>query len=188
MISAIQERWSPRAFSDQPVLFSELEPLFAAAGRAPSAMNEQPWRFVAATKAEHPEQWDALLKSLVEGNQAWAKSAPALVAVLAKNTYSSNGQPNPTAQYDTGQAVAHFILQAKEEGLYTHQIGGFHADKAASSIGLPQGYDLIAFIAVGHLGNPDQLPEPLKERELNRTPRKSNEEFVSLGVCSSDWQ
>jgi nitroreductase len=46
----LAHRWSPRAFSDRPVESGKLLSLFEAARWAPSSANEQPWRFVIATK------------------------------------------------------------------------------------------------------------------------------------------
>ena len=47
----IQKRWSPRAFSAQPVEEDTLLTLFEAARWAASGGNEQPWRFIYATQA-----------------------------------------------------------------------------------------------------------------------------------------
>jgi Nitroreductase family len=46
----IQNRWSPRAFSDHPVSPETLRSLFEAARWAPSSSNEQPWAFIVGTK------------------------------------------------------------------------------------------------------------------------------------------
>src|ERR1043166_6972299 len=46
----LRRRWSPRAFSDQPVESEKLLTLFEAARWAPSSFNEQPWSFIVASK------------------------------------------------------------------------------------------------------------------------------------------
>lgn len=45
-------RWSPRAMSGQSVPDKDLMRLFEAARWAPSASNEQPWRFIYAKKGQ----------------------------------------------------------------------------------------------------------------------------------------
>src|SRR5262249_57933115 len=44
---------------------------------APSSYNEQPWRYIVASRKDS-EEFARLLSCLVEGNQAWARSAPVL--------------------------------------------------------------------------------------------------------------
>ena len=46
----IARRWSPRAFEERPVEPGKLKRLFEAARWAPSSNNEQPWRFLVATR------------------------------------------------------------------------------------------------------------------------------------------
>lgn len=46
----IARRWSPYAFADRAVSDDDLRSLFEAARWAASSYNEQPWRFVVATK------------------------------------------------------------------------------------------------------------------------------------------
>ncbi|NUN04110.1 MAG: nitroreductase family protein, partial [Bryobacteraceae bacterium] len=64
----IARRWSPYAFSDRPVSREDLCSLFEAARWAPSSYNEQPWRYIIATR-DNPAEFDRLLGCLVEGNQ-----------------------------------------------------------------------------------------------------------------------
>ena len=73
----IAQRWSPYAFSDRPVSDDDLRSLFEAARWAASSYNEQPWRYIVASKA-NPEEFERLLSCLVEGNQVWARAAPVL--------------------------------------------------------------------------------------------------------------
>jgi nitroreductase len=51
----LAERWSPYAFRDKPVSQDELRSLFEAARWAPSSYNEQPWRYVVATRDDRAQ-------------------------------------------------------------------------------------------------------------------------------------
>jgi nitroreductase len=51
----IARRWSPYAFSDRPASEDDLRSLFEAARWAASSYNEQPWRYIVATKANPAE-------------------------------------------------------------------------------------------------------------------------------------
>ncbi|NGZ08780.1 MAG: hypothetical protein CV088_05250 [Nitrospira sp. LK70] len=49
----LARRWSPRAFDERPIGAELLRTLFEAARWAPSSNNEQPWRFIVASKHDH---------------------------------------------------------------------------------------------------------------------------------------
>src|SRR6185503_10242296 len=112
----LKRRWSPRAFSDQPVEAEKLHMLFEAARWAPSSNNEQPWRFIVATK-DHETEWNRLLACLVEGNRKWAYRAPALILSVASLNFQEDSTPNRHAFHDTGMAVENLVLQATARGL-----------------------------------------------------------------------
>src|SRR6476646_1430692 len=78
----IARRWSPRAFEERPLEPEKFKSLFEAARWAPSSNNEQPWRFLAATK-DHRADYDRLLGCLSEGNLKWAFRAPVLILSVA---------------------------------------------------------------------------------------------------------
>ncbi|MER2997008.1 nitroreductase family protein [Pontibacter populi] len=177
----IKQRWSPRAFDSKPVEEEKLEALFEAARWAASAMNEQPWRFVFATK-DNPEAYEKLLSTLVEANQVWAQEAPVLILSVAKTSYSNFDSHNPHAWHDTGLATANLALQATELGLNLHVMGGFSVGKAREVLGIPEGYEPVSVIALGYQGDADQLPEPLKERETAPRSRKPLQEIVFNGT------
>ena len=61
LLKEIQERWSARAFSTRSVQLDDLYALIEAASLAPSAMNEQPWRFILGDK---PDDLSILKQSL----------------------------------------------------------------------------------------------------------------------------
>jgi len=163
ILDVLAERWSTRIFDpatpiDEQALASALE----AARWAPSANNTQPWRFVVARRgsAAHAQIVDALMGF----NQSWATDAAALV-VFASSA-ALDGKPLPWAAYDTGQAAAHFTVQAHASGLHTHQMGGFDRDAIAAAFGFGDDIVAVTVMAVGALGDIDAAPEALREREL----------------------
>src|ERR1700730_3965434 len=86
----LAECWSPYAFREKPVSQDELRSLFEAARWAPSSYNEQPWRYVVATRDDRA-QFERLLSCLVEGNQAWAKHVPVLALGIVSLKFAKNG-------------------------------------------------------------------------------------------------
>jgi nitroreductase len=177
----IRECWSPRAFSNAPVSRETLNALFEAARWAPSSMNEQPWRFVVANLADDPEGHARIGATLVPFNASWALRAPVLMVVAAKTAFTYNGAPNPTASYDAGQAVALLSLQATVFGLALHQMGGFDRERARLLLGIPEGYEPVAAVALGYPGNAADLSPELRARETAPRTRRPSGELVFGG-------
>lgn len=175
----LAKRKSPRAFSSEPVSKEALTKLFKAASWAASSFNEQPWRFVYATK-ENSKDFNKLTSCLVEGNN-WAKEAPVIILTIAKTSFTYNGNTNRHAWHDIGQAVANMAIQAIEDDLYIHQMAGFIPEKATDALNIPKGFEPVSMIALGYLGNPEDLPEALKVSEKAERTRKDISEFVFEG-------
>jgi nitroreductase len=176
----ISERWSPRAFEPRPVEPEKLRSLVEAAHWAASSSNAQPWYFIVATKRE-PEAFGRVLESFVEGNRVWAKNAPVIGLSVAALKFEQNGAPNRFAFHDVGQAAANLALQASALGLQIHQMGGILPEKARELFAIPQGYEAVSGIALGYPGDPDSLPEPLRQREIAPRVRKPLTSFVFSG-------
>lgn len=176
----IRDRWSPRAFSDKPVEREVLASLFEAARWAPSSSNEQPWAFLVATKDE-ADDFAKTLSVLVEFNAGWARNAQALSIAVSSLNFRSNGTPNRNAFYDTGAAVALLSVEATSRGLSVHQMAGFDHVKAKQVFGIPERWEPIAAQAIGYPGDPESLPEKLRDRELAPRTRKPLSEFVMSG-------
>jgi nitroreductase len=176
----IRARWSPRAFSDQPVSDDTLRSLFEAARWAPSSNNEQPWAFLVSRKGDGANH-EKMLGTLVEFNQTWAKHAPVLVIAVSELAFAKNGTPNRNAFYDTGAATALLSIQATAQGLFVHQMAGFDPQKAKEAFQIPSGWEPIAAFTIGHPGESASLSETLQEREHAPRARKLLADFVMSG-------
>ncbi len=157
------DRWSPRSFRDRYIVKTSIKSIFEAARWAPSCYNEQPWFFLYAVKKKDRA---IFLSLLAEKNQAWAKKAPVLVFVLAARKFAMTGKSNRHAGFDSGAAWMSMALEARKLGLYAHAMAGFHLDKAYKTLCVPEkDYDILAAVAVGWKGAPEDLPEEFKEME-----------------------
>jgi nitroreductase len=174
----LRQRHSTVAFDgDRPVEAEKLGSLFEAARWSASCFNEQPWRFIVATK-DNPTAYQKLLDCLVEANQAWAKNAYILMISVGKQRFTRNDNPNPYGMYDVGQALATLTVQAETMGLKVHQMGGFDKEKARILYGIPEGFDPAAAVAIGYPGDVFSLDESLREREQTPRTRKPLSEIV----------
>ena len=157
------DRWSPRAMSHEGVSEEDLLTLLEAARWAPSSYNNQPWRILYARR--DTDHWPTFFGLLVEGNQAWAADAAALLLFVSKETFDFNGKPYPTHSFDTGAAWENLALQATLKGMVAHGMQGFDYERARSELNIPEGFRVEAMAAVGRPGDPQRLPERLRARE-----------------------
>jgi nitroreductase len=171
----IRDRWSPRAFTEQPVTMDQLLAVLEAGRWTASSNNVQPWRFIVATRED-----EAAHAKAVTGfgrNGRWAKLAPVLMFVLSRKTNDA-GQPHMHSWYDAGAAGTTMMLQATAMGLVMHTAGGIDRDFIRANYGVPDDCEICTGIALGYQGGPELLPDDLAEREKQPRTRKPLSEIV----------
>lgn len=176
-------RWSPRAMTGEPLDEDEFLPLFEAARWAPSAYNNQHWRFVYATRED--DEWETFVDLLTEGNRTWADDAAVLAVIVSKTTFDHNGEPAPVHSFDTGAAWENLALEGARRDLAVHGMAGFDYERAAEELDVPEEYEVEAMVAIGKRAPPETLPEDLQERE-QPSDRKPLEEIVHQGGFDGD--
>lgn len=180
VLDVLAGRWSPRAYDTENAIDeAKLSAALEAARWAPSAYNLQPWRFIVARRgtALHAQVVD----SLVEFNQLWAANAAVLIVAVAE-TESEDGNAISHAIYDLGQAVAHFSVQAHNDGLLVHQMSGFDPEVVREFADLAPRFTATTVIAVGELGDAATLPEGLQQGETAPRVRRPIAETVVLSA------
>jgi len=167
----IRKRWSGRAFvENQPVAREQIVSLLEAARWAPSCWNDQPWRYIVFDRFHNRDAWQKAFECLSEGNQKWVIQAPVLLIAFADTRFTRNGKPNRWGQHDTGAASTSLCLQAASIGLMAHQMAGYDRDKVRQTFSIPDQFDIMSMIAVGHPAeenqiHPDELKRELEPRE-----------------------
>lgn len=176
----LASRFSPRAYSSVATLGpDELGPLFEAARWSPSSSNSQPWSFVVGLRGDGVFQ--TILGTLASGNALWAQHASALVANITMMT-TAEGKSLSHSVYDLGQAVAHLSAQATADNIVVHQMGGFDADALGAALNLGSSHRVITVMTLGTHGDPADLPENLREREVAPRVRKPLGDVVSGSI------
>jgi len=153
-LEALMSRRSVRDFTDQPVTDAQLEVVLRAAMAAPSATNEQPWRFVVVRDPQRIARL-ALAKVLARP----LKTAPAAIVVCADRTAAKT--PGFWV-IDCSAAIQNALLAAHATGLGAvwmgvHPITPFVAG-VRRIIGAPRHVVPHSIIAIGH---PAQTPPPI---------------------------
>jgi nitroreductase len=158
------KRFSGRAYDANKLVSKEqLVRLAQAARTAPSSYNEQPWRFIFLDRASQGQAYEKAYNCLVEFNQNWVKGAPVLVVIAACHTSAGRDKKNLWAEYDTGAAAFGLMLQATQEGLMTHQMGGFDREKLRKEFAIPEECIPMAVMTIGYAAATEKQPEK-KER------------------------
>lgn len=158
LYTAIKSRYSARSYEARPVEEDKLGRILAAVRLAPSARNDQEWRFVVVRDA-------ALRRGLMSAayGQAFIGEAPVVIAACAENDgrLMSCGQPAYTI--DAAIAIDHLTLAATAEGLATCWVCRFSEPEAKKVLGIPAG-DNVRVIALVPLGYAKDRPPESKSR------------------------
>lgn len=149
-LTAIMTRRSVRQFTDEPVTAEQLDTLLRAAMAAPSAGNQQPWRFVIA----RDEATRAKLATATPYSSP-AGRAPLAIVVLADTR--GNKHPGYWVQ-DCSAAVENLLLAAHAIGLGGVWIGVHPTDDREAVVReiveAPEGFAALCMIAIGHPAGP----------------------------------
>ncbi|MEW5736483.1 MAG: nitroreductase family protein [Thermodesulfobacteriota bacterium] len=171
----LMERRSIRNYTDQPVSGEELQKILSAVQMSPSWANCQCWEIVVVSD---PEIKSALGETLAKGNPA-AKCfsrAPLVLALVAKKNTSGFYKGVVTTKFgdwfmfDMGICCQSLCLAAQDLGLGTVVVGLFDQDRAAAILKVPEGFDLVSLVPLGH---PEKVPSAPKRREISEFSHKN---------------
>ncbi|MFW6062172.1 MAG: nitroreductase family protein [Planctomycetota bacterium] len=158
---AIGKRHSVRQYRPERVEEEKLFRVLNAGRLAPSARNQQNWRFLVVRDADVREQLVAAT------GQDWAGQAPVLLAVVALAPDSVMYCGVPRGPVDCAIAIDHMTLAATAEGLGTCWIGHFDQDQARNVLHVPDDAQIIELLALGYPADQDEAPtknrKPLQE-------------------------
>ena len=169
VLQAIKSRRSIRRYKTTPVDDKTLELVLEAARWAPSWANTQCWRFVVVRDTDVK---DELVTVVSPRNAAYEaiRQAPVVIVACAKLGRSGCSRGEPTTDkgdwymFDVALSMQNLVLAAHSLGLGTVLVGAFDARKAASILGVPEGFCVVAITPLGY---PDVEPRPVPRKELS---------------------
>jgi nitroreductase len=154
----------------------DLVAMLEAARWAATWGHRQPVRFLVGRRSDETH---AAISGLLKRGNSYAKAAGALIMVCA-----DEGEDERTARYaavDAGAAIAQLTIEAVSRGLIAHPMAGFNADGAREAFGIPDGVRPIAVVAVGSLGDYDNAPPEVVERDAQGRERLPLEDVAFAG-------
>lgn len=181
ILDSIKIRWSPRSFAETPITEEKAKILLEAGRWAASASNIQPWRVIWGLKGT--KMYERIFDCLDEFNQSWAKNSQMLWINAFKKTMVKNEKENFHALHDLGLFMGNVTHQANSMSIAVHQMAGVQFKKAHKEFKFTEDYHVATAVAFGYFGgNPEILPEELKEQELKKMrERKTQDEFAFNG-------
>lgn len=145
-IEAILSRRSIRAYTPEPVSEDDIETIMRAAMAAPSAGNQQPWRFVVTTDRE---TLDAMAECTPYGKML---REAALAITVCADTIELKHQV--MWQQDCGAATENALLAINALGLGAVWLGFWpkmeRVNPLKEVLGLPEAVEPFCVLAVGH--------------------------------------
>lgn len=154
---AIKTRYSCRSYKPDPVPEEKLKKVLEAARLAPSAHNEQEWKFVVVKNIEKR-------KELSEAaGQSFIAEAPVIIVAVATDPEHILSSEVPAYAVDLAIAADHITLAAVEEELATCWIGAFSQEKVKKVLGIPERYKVVVLLP---LGFPADKPGPKSRKNL----------------------
>jgi nitroreductase len=168
LLRQIRERYSVRSYQDRPVEEAKLAAVLEAARLAPSARNDQKWRFVVVRDAATRKKL-----AVAANNQAFVGEAPVVIACCGANTSHIMRCGQPAYAIDVAIAIDHMTLQAVEEGLGTCWIGSFYEDQVKALLGIPADVRVVELLTLGY---PTDQPKPKSRMTIDQI------------VCHERWE
>lgn len=149
---------SIRRFTEETVTDQELQQIFETVRWSPSWGNTQVWEFVVVRDKELIQKVTATYEMDKGTNPATkcSQAASALIVVCAKTGVSGcYGGKESTKfsnwfMFDLGIATQTLCLKAHEMGLGTVVVGLLNHDACKQLIALPDDYEAVAVIPIGH--------------------------------------
>lgn len=170
---ALGTRRSVRSFTKDTPSREALERILEAAREAPSANNLMPWKLVVVSDPE-------TRAALATGKYGKFLADTPIVIVGCGDRQAS---PEWHA-VDTAIALEHVVLAAAAEGLGSCWVGSFDKTAVLKAIGIPEGFEVIALIA---LGFPKDKPDILRLASRLIHPTKTLSSLVSMENFDKPW-
>jgi nitroreductase len=151
---AIRTRKSVRSYQDRPVEPEKLRRVMEAARLAPSARNDQEWRFVVVTD---PEKRKLLASDA--STEHFMGGAPVIIAACAETDGRIMRCGQKAYPIDVAIAIDHLTLAAVAEGLGTCWIGSFDPEAVRKILGIPPSVAVVELLPLGYPREPQPVPK-----------------------------
>jgi nitroreductase len=172
---SIQKRCSLKAhISKREIEPEKIDKILEAGRLAPSARNNQPWRFIVVQDRKVIEE---LTRAFSESNQVII-DAPVILIVCGRAADDVIRDGREYYLFDVGLAVENMVLAATDLSLVTHLMTAFDEAQVKLTLGIPE--DVRAVVATPLAYPLEATYDEAASERLEMRNRKSLKELV---VC-----
>ncbi|MCK5628773.1 nitroreductase family protein [Candidatus Bathyarchaeota archaeon] len=147
----VLDRRSIRRYKKKEIPPEVLNKILEAGRQAPSAANQQPFRFVIVSDAKLKQELSGLFSRFI-------KDAPLVIVGCADVKAVLTGKWAPI---DTAIAMQNMVIAAWTLGVGSCWIGSFKEDKVKQLLNIPPSWKVVGFISLGY---PSEQPKPRKKK------------------------
>lgn len=161
VLSLSRNRQAVRRFADRSLPADLLLRVLECARYAPSAREDQPWRFVVVQDALTRHR---IARAVFQGDLI--RTAPVLVVGCARVHSNIAGSGRPSHPVDLAAATQAMVLGAADLSLATAWITGFREGEVREVLGIPADVPVITLLAVGYPDGFQRLPDRRSDAEV----------------------
>ncbi|EGK02993.1 nitroreductase family protein [Dysgonomonas gadei] len=160
----IESRYSVRTYLSRAVEEDKINYILECARLAPSACNNQPWKFFIIRN-------QSVISCIQESyNREWFKSAPVHIVVCKDSSMSWKRTTSDNKDFgdvDAAIAAEHVCLAAAEIGLGTCWICNFNPDVLIEVLNLSPNLEPIAIFPLGYIDSDKSISPEKKRKSLS---------------------
>jgi len=162
-LEVIKKRQSVRSYREKEIQEDVLQQVLEAGRLAPSACNNQPWKFIVVKDKNLKEKLIPACK-----NQKFVGEASVVIVGCAINPSYKMSNGKYSYPIDLAIALDHMSLEAASLGLGTCWIGAFYQDQVKEILGVPEDVRVVALMSVGY---PKELGSKTGRKPLSEIVR-----------------
>jgi len=166
ILEIIKSRRSIRNYKNEKIKDEEILKIVEAGRWAPSASNNQPWRFIIVQNEELIKKIGDACKILTINS--FVEKAPLIIIIYTEKKHR-------WVELDCGICAENMMLEAHSIGIGSCFVGAFKENKIKEIINLPEDFNVVGLITFGY-----------KENEKEPTLRLDLKDIVKYDFYTKD--
>ncbi|MDI6860421.1 MAG: nitroreductase family protein [Caldisericia bacterium] len=168
ILEIIKTRRSIRHYKKEKIKEDEILKILEAGRWAPSASNNQPWRFIVIYDENQIKKIGEVAKILTINN--FVASAPLIIVIYTERKHR-------WVDLDCGMCAENMMLEAHSLGIGSCFIGAFRENKLKQILNLPKDFYIVGLITFGYPEGEIKAKERIELSQLVKYNYYSKENF-----------
>lgn len=168
ILEIIKTRRSVRNYKKDKIKEDEILKILEAGRWAPSASNNQPWRFIVIDDEDQIKKIGNIAKILTINN--FVASSPLIIVIYTERKHR-------WVDLDCGMCAENMMLEAHSLGISSCFIGAFRENKLKEILNLPKDFYIVGLITFGYPEGEIKAKERIELSQLVKYNYYSKEGF-----------